>query len=457
MQIDEHIKAGALAIKIFVPFRPSAHIYRRMQPADDGLLLRQYVENRSDEAFAALVARHVNLVYSIAMRQVGNPHQAEEITQSVFILLAKKAWRLRHERVLSSWLFNTTRLTAINFVRSETRRHRREQEAYMQTTLEESGEELWQRISPLLDAAVAALSEKERRAIVLRFYEGRNLREVGDALCASEEAAKKRVARGLEKLQKYFSNRGISSTTAVIAGAISANSVHAAPAALAKSATTVALAKGVGGGVVALAMARTFNILSWTKGAVVVGTLTVAAVGSITLASLFHFRAEKFDDKISQVTVPGTTLKDLVRVLGEPKKYWGNGKIYHKTHLPDTYLVSYPNGLQAALNKDRVYEVECLAPGTGFNYYGLHIGSSLDDVLAVLGPPTKTIAGNPGGKNFMPYRLSGFGGVLYTDIGGEQGEDYYWRPDQGIRFMLMKGAVWEIAMDVPNYWPTQNQ
>ena len=112
---------------------------------DDSALLRQFVGNRSDEAFAELVTRHVNLVYSVAMRQAGNRHQAEEIAQAVFIILAKKAKGLRHDKALSSWLFQTTRLTATNLVRSEIRRHRREQEAQMRiqselTRMERSGD-----------------------------------------------------------------------------------------------------------------------------------------------------------------------------------------------------------------------------------------------------------------------------------------------------------------------------
>src|SRR5580765_5950871 len=164
-----------------------------MQSTDDGALLRQYCESNSEEAFAALVSRHVNLVYSVARRRVGDPHDAEEITQAVFVILAKKAAQLRHDKALSSWLFQVTCLTANNFVRSEMRRHRREQEAYMQSALHESSDDLWQRIAPELDAAVADLSEKDRRAIVLRFYEGRNLRDVGMALGSTEEATKKRV------------------------------------------------------------------------------------------------------------------------------------------------------------------------------------------------------------------------------------------------------------------------
>src|SRR6266496_4087568 len=180
-----------------------------MQPTDDSVLLRQFAENHSDEAFAALVTRHINLVYSVALRCVGDPHQAEEVTQAVFILLAKKAAQLRHDKALSSWLFQTTRLTASNFIRGETRRHRREQEAHMQSVLNDSGNDVWRQIAPLLDSAVAGLSEKDRQAIVLRFYEGRSLRDVGAALGASEDAAEKRVNRAVERLREFLAKQGI--------------------------------------------------------------------------------------------------------------------------------------------------------------------------------------------------------------------------------------------------------
>src|SRR5258708_38639934 len=174
-----------------------------MQSTDDGALLRQYAESNSDDAFATLVGRHINLVHSVALRHVGDPHHAEEITQAVFIILAKKAAQLRHDKALSSWLFQAARLTANNFIRSEMRRRRREHEAHMQSVFNESGSSIWERIAPLLEIAVAALNEKDRRAIVLRFYDGRSLREVGAALGASEDAARKRLNRGLENLQRF--------------------------------------------------------------------------------------------------------------------------------------------------------------------------------------------------------------------------------------------------------------
>src|SRR3954464_698005 len=109
-----------------------------MQDAHDMDLLRQYAQRNSDEAFATLVARHVNMVYSAALRKTGNPHAAEEITQAVFVILAKKAGSLRNETILPGWLYQTARLTAANFLRNEIRRAQREQEAYMQSLPDET-------------------------------------------------------------------------------------------------------------------------------------------------------------------------------------------------------------------------------------------------------------------------------------------------------------------------------
>jgi RNA polymerase sigma factor (sigma-70 family) len=258
-----------------------------MQPTDDSALLRQYAENNSNAAFTALVTRHLNLVYSVALRQAGNPHQAEEITQSVFIILARKAAALRHDRALSSWLFQTTRLSANNFVRSEIRRQCREQEAYMQSNLNESGGETRTDIVPLLDTAVAGLGEQDRRAILLRFYEDKNLGEVGEALGASEDAAKKRVNRAVEKLRRFFTRRGLVLPATALTAAISAHSVQAAPVALAKSVTAVAIAKGSMAADSTLTLVKgTMKMMTWLKlkFALGVGVAALLAGGVATVA-----------------------------------------------------------------------------------------------------------------------------------------------------------------------------
>lgn len=160
-----------------------------MTTTDDQELLREYASRSSEPAFATLVSRHVDMVYSVALRCVGNHHQAEEITQAVFVVLARKAGSLRRGTVLSGWLFHTARLTTANFIRTETRRARREQEAFMQSHVEENQTEVWQQIAPLLDDAIADLGEKDRNAVVLRFVKGKDYTEVGEVLGASQEAA----------------------------------------------------------------------------------------------------------------------------------------------------------------------------------------------------------------------------------------------------------------------------
>src|ERR1044071_656225 len=215
-----------------------------MQELDDISLLREYVNDQSEDAFVALVARHVNKVFSIALRHARNPHQAEEITQAVFVILARKARRLGRQVILSGWLCRTAQLTAVPFVRSETRRARREQEAYMRNPLIETDSDVWPQIERLLDAAMAGLSQADHHAVVLRFFDGKSMREVGAALGASEDAAKMRVNRAVEKLRLFFSRRGIVVSVAMLTAAISANSVQSAPATLAQTAATLALAQG---------------------------------------------------------------------------------------------------------------------------------------------------------------------------------------------------------------------
>lgn len=248
-----------------------------MQELDDIALLREYVEAGSEAAFAALVERHIDRVYSVALRHARNPHEAEEITQAVFIILAKKARSLRRGVILEGWLYQTARLTAVTRVRSEIRRSHREK-AFMQTTSNENEAGAWSQIVPLLDGALAGLNEQDRNAVVLRFFYGKSLREVGAALGASEDSARMRIQRALERLRQYFFKRGVTSTTAIIAGVIAANSVQAAPPALAKLATAAALAKGAAGSASTVAIAKgLLKIMAWTKmqttivGAVIVG------------------------------------------------------------------------------------------------------------------------------------------------------------------------------------------
>src|ERR1700690_2887319 len=219
-----------------------------MTDVPDARLLEQFARNGSEEAFAALVRRHIALVHSVALRHTANAQHAQDITQAVFVILARKAGSLGRRTVLPGWLYHTARLTAANLQRAEMSRVRREQEAFMQSQLEEPATDaLWRELSPRLDEAMAGLGASERDALVLRYFQNKSMAEVGKFLGLAENTAQKRVSRALEKLRTFFARRGVSSTTAIIAGAISANSVQAAPVALAKAVTAIAISKGTAG------------------------------------------------------------------------------------------------------------------------------------------------------------------------------------------------------------------
>ncbi|MGH7992067.1 MAG: RNA polymerase sigma factor [Limisphaerales bacterium] len=271
---------------------------------DDLTLLQEYARRNSEEAFATLVSRYVNLVYSVALRSVRDPQLAEEITQAVFIILARKAGSLGPKTILPGWLCRTARYASANALTIQRRRQRREQEAFMlsqsdqpQSDLsrrsEMEADETWTQIAPLLDGALEQLGPKDHDAVVLRFFEGRNFKEVGAALGASEDAAKMRVNRALEQLHRYFSRRGVSSTTAIIAGTISSHSIQAAPVALAKSVTAVAVAKFVTASTSTLTLMKgALKIMAWTKaktamvGVVIIGAATSTVLQHQALAQL---------------------------------------------------------------------------------------------------------------------------------------------------------------------------
>jgi uncharacterized protein (TIGR03435 family) len=254
---------------------------------DDLTLLREYARRNSEDAFAALVSRHVNLVYSVALRQVRDTHLAEEITQAVFIILARKAGSLGDKTILPGWLCRAARYTSANALKMQYRSQRREQEvqSIVNETTNEAGE-TWTQIAPLLDAAMEKLGKKDHDALVLRFFENKSLREVGIALGASEDAAKMRVNRALEKLREFFTRHGAVSTTVIIAGAMAANSVQAAPVTLAQSVSALAVAKGAAASASTLTLIKgALKLMAWTKvkTAVVAGVILLLAAATTTV------------------------------------------------------------------------------------------------------------------------------------------------------------------------------
>ena len=232
---------------------------------DDMALVREYAARQSEQAFETLVSRNVSLVHSAALRQLRDPHLAEEITQTVFIILARKAGSLNPKTILPGWLYRTTRYVSAAALKIQRRREHREQEAQMQAVIQEAQTDpAWQQFSPLLDEAMANLRDKDRDAIVLRYFQNRSLRDVGAVLGVDEYAAQKRVARALEKLRAFFTKRGVRSTAEIIAGAISANSVQTAPALKIMAWTKVKTA--IVGGVCVLLAAGTTTITIYNLG-----------------------------------------------------------------------------------------------------------------------------------------------------------------------------------------------
>jgi uncharacterized protein (TIGR03435 family) len=260
-----------------------------MTDLSDMDLARKYATGNSEPAFAELVRRHLNLVYSVALRFVDNPQDAQDITQAVFIILAQKAVGLRQRTVLTGWLYETTRFTALRFLRTKNRRQFREQEAYMQSTLDESNPDgVWLRLAPLLEDGMARLNEKERALLALRFYENRTGAEAAAQLGIEEWAARKRMERALEKLRKFFGQRGAVFSATAIAGAISANSVHAAPVGLAKTISALALTKGVTAGGSTLALVKgALKLMAWSKmqTAVIAGAIVLLAAGTTVVTT----------------------------------------------------------------------------------------------------------------------------------------------------------------------------
>jgi RNA polymerase sigma factor (sigma-70 family) len=240
-------------------------------------LLREYAQSKSERAFKTLVHRHVNLVYSVAHRQIRDPHLAEEVVQTVFTILARKAGSISSRVIIAGWLCRTARFVAAKATAMQQRRARHELQASMEPH-SESDPNSWAIIEPALETAMSELGEKDHDALTLRFFEDRSFKEIASAIGTTEPAAKMRVNRALEKLRQIFAHRGITASAAGIASTVSANGVHAAPAHLAATVSSTILKTGAAS-IPATALTKSiFKIMAWTK------LKTSIAVGAVVLA-----------------------------------------------------------------------------------------------------------------------------------------------------------------------------
>ena len=245
---------------------------------DDWRHLRRFVEEGSQEAFSCLASAYVDLVYSAALRQVRDKHLAEDVTQSVFVVLARKAGRLRPGASLAAWLLVTTRYLALDALdaKATRERHEREAAAMAKTETPPIDPAQWDAISPHLDAALASLNGKDREAITLRYFQDKSFKEVADASGLTVEAARQRVHRALGRMRAFFAVHGAQVSLGAIGPMILAHAVRPAPAGLATSATAAGVAARTAGG--ALAGKGMVLLMALTKTKIAIGTAVVLLV-----------------------------------------------------------------------------------------------------------------------------------------------------------------------------------
>jgi len=249
---------------------------------DSRALLVEYAENGAESAFRELVTRYIDLVYSTALRRVGgDAHLAQDVAQTVFLHLARKARSLPQNVMLGGWLHQATCNVAATVMRTERRRQARERQAVQMNTLQNDSAGTLDHVAPILDEAIGQLSEEDRTAVLLRFFEKRDFRSVGQALGSSEDAARMRVNRALEKLEVLLKQRGVTISATALGTALAAEAVTAAPAGLAATVAGSALAGVSAAGAATLSI---FKIMAISKiqlgaiGAIVIGGLTTALV-----------------------------------------------------------------------------------------------------------------------------------------------------------------------------------
>jgi RNA polymerase sigma factor (sigma-70 family) len=289
--------------------------------SEDAELLRRYATENSETAFAELIRRHVDLVYSAALRLMnGNAHLAQDVTQLVFAECARQATRLMRHPAPVGWLYTTTRWSALRILRTERRRSAREQEVTTMNELlgEPAPEPDWGHLRPVLEEAMHELGEKDRHAVLLRFFQNKSLKEVGMALELGENAARMRVERALEKLRGALQRRGIAAT-ATLASVISANAVQLAPANLAAALATSSVAVA-GTGTLTLIKIMTATQLKLSLGALVIAGAATALVFQHQAQDTLRGENESLRQQLTQLQADNDSLSNRLASAGDSQK-----------------------------------------------------------------------------------------------------------------------------------------
>lgn len=317
---------------------------------DDAELLRRYARDHDEAAFGELVSRHFALVYSTARRELqGNAHRAEDVAQLVFTDLARKAPRLCDRRSLAGWLYLGTRHAAAHLRRTEQRRQLREHAAYLMNESNETCDSTsaapapaWDRLQPLLDSVVAQLGDADREAILLRFFAGRSLAEIGTLLQLSPDAAQKRVSRALEKMRRLFARRGIASTSAALGLALethAAATAAAIPPGLALSVGAKSLAAAAQAGPASLAI---FSAMSTTK----VTFAAVAVALAITIARVTWYAYDSA--RAPADTVTSRLDPHIVKTVSAPTPAPKSAAAFSRTSAPASAPMPAPASASAS-------------------------------------------------------------------------------------------------------------
>ncbi|MFO1513220.1 MAG: sigma-70 family RNA polymerase sigma factor [Verrucomicrobiota bacterium] len=240
----------------------------------DHELLREFVQRRSEGAFRQLVERHLRMVCSAAQRMVGDDHLAQDVTQNVFITLAQKARDIRPPQIVGGWLYNTTRHLAMHTVRGERRRREREEAAIAMQSSESHSDT--DRVIEQLEPALAELDADDRDTLVLRYLEDRNLREVGAEFGISEDAARMRANRALERLRTVLDRRGVTVTSVLLGSALVSGTSSMVSAGLVSVITSTALA----GTILTTTTIATMNWINAKAVSAIVGAAIIAGTGT---------------------------------------------------------------------------------------------------------------------------------------------------------------------------------